>query len=205
MWSFDITFDTRDGLQTTDPLFLNAAPWNQKENPMQVYAENCSQSAWTKQCEDQDLVTEQLYAQHCHCPFFVSWTYLLSHKWAQVLTIPLVCCERYFASTLSSTMGNYGNMGGVRAHTNIHTAEESHSQACVGTLLPFFAPFPSLFCLLISFLYSLFLNFIPTLVEKRSNLERTISSIFPWQTYFLGIYYKYLGPSRSCMTCSAYS
>lgn len=154
MWSFDITFDTRDGLQTTDPLFLNAAPWNQKENPMQVYAENCSQSAWTKQCEDQDLVTEQLYAQHCHCPFFVSWTYLLSHKWAQVLTIPLVCCERYFASTLSSTMGNYGNMGGgACTHKHTHSRRESLTSLCRHTsafLCPISIPFlsPHIFSLL---------------------------------------------------------
>lgn len=209
MWSLEITCDTRDGLQTTDPLFLNAAPWNQKENSMQVYSENCSPSAWTNQCEDQGLVTEQLFSQHRHSPFFVSSAYLLSHKWAQVLTVPLVCGERYFTSTLSSTIGNYGNMCvrvWVRVHTNIHTAEKSHSQACVCTLLPFFAPFPSLFCLLISFLYSLFLNSIPTLVGERSNPVRTISSIFPWQTSFPGIYYyKYLGPSRSYMTCSAYS
>lgn len=208
IWSLEITCDTRYGLQTSDPLFLNAAPWNPKENSMQVSAENCSQSAWTNQFKDQDLVTEQLFSQHHHFPFFVGSVYLLSHKWAQVLTAPLVCGERYFTSTLSSTMGNYGNMCvrvWVRAHTNIHTAEESHSQVCVCTLLPFFAPFPSLFYLLISFLYSLFLTSIPTLVGKRSNPVRTISSIFSWQTSFLGIYYKYLGPSRSFMTCSAYS
>lgn len=148
MWSLEITCDTRDGLQTTDPLFLNAAPWNQKENSMQEYSENCSHSAWTNQCEDQDLVTEQLFSQHRHSPFFVSSAYLLSQKWAQVLTVPLVCGERYFTSTLSSTIGNYGNMcvcgcGCVYTQTYTQQRRVTHklvyAHFCLS--LPHFHPF----------------------------------------------------------------